>query len=174
MPIVDPVDWVTSDDYPSAAIQDKAEGTTAFTLDIGPDGKILRCNVTGSSGSAVLDETTCATVTSRAKFAPAKDRKGRPVADQFSRKITWRLPDTGAVNIGEFPQRHYTELDVNENGEVEACRIGGFVTGRDKVRYSQDPCNWDQNKRRSPVLDAAGKPIKAKVVETLEIVITPR
>jgi TonB family protein len=83
----------SSDDYPAAALRAEEEGAVGFRLDIGKDGRVAGCTVTGSSGSSALDSTTCALLTARARFSPALDRKGRPVADSFSGRIVWRIPE---------------------------------------------------------------------------------
>lgn len=173
-PLVPPIEWIDSFDYPSVAIADRIEGKTSVSLDIGPDGKIIRCNVTESSGAAVLDEATCAAITSRAKFAPARDAKGRPVADRFIRHVNWKLPDSGLMRVSEYPERHITILDVNEAGVVESCQVTGSSAGRDDIRYSQEPCKQDEYKQRGPVIGADGKPIRARITEIWETQVTPR
>lgn len=173
-PLVDPVEWVSSEDYPSVALVDRLEGRTSVSLDIGPDGAIIRCNVTESSGAAVLDEATCAAIISRARFTPARDRNGRPVADNYARRIVWKLPNVGLMQVSEYPQRYSTTLEVNEAGMVEACQVTGYTAGRDNVRFSQEPCSREENKQRGPVIGADGKPTKARITETFETLVTPR
>src|SRR5690349_2316626 len=45
----------TGDDYPAAAQSAGAEGTVQASLTIGPDGRVVGCNVTRSSGNSSLD-----------------------------------------------------------------------------------------------------------------------
>lgn len=82
----------SSDDYPASAARAGEEGAVGFRLDIGKEGRVAACTVTRSSGSSALDATTCRLLTSRARFSPALDRKGRPTADSFDGRIVWRLP----------------------------------------------------------------------------------
>lgn len=83
----------SSDDYPSAALRGEEQGVTAYELGIGTDGRADRCAVTRSSGSAALDAATCRLLQRRARFAPALDRKGRPVGSAIGGTISWRLPE---------------------------------------------------------------------------------
>lgn len=83
----------SSDDYPAEAIRAREEGAVGFRLTVGKDGRVTGCAVTASSGSAILDSTTCQLIASRARFQPARDHQGRPTEDSFSGRIVWRLPE---------------------------------------------------------------------------------
>jgi protein TonB len=85
--------YVSDADYPAAAIRSGDEGTTQFTLSVGPDGRVTGCTVTGSSGSSALDAATCRIMKSRARFQPAKNADGQPTTDTVSNRIRWVLPD---------------------------------------------------------------------------------
>lgn len=88
-----PGSWVTNDDYPSSAIREGVQGTTTFRLDIGPDGRVTGCTVTGSSGSAALDDTACRLLTRRARFTPAKDAAGNGMVSSYSSRVRWQIPE---------------------------------------------------------------------------------
>lgn len=79
-------------DYPVSSLRNNEQGTTAFALTVGPDGRVIDCTVTSSSGSAALDEAACRVVRERATYAPARDANGRPVAGRDSGQVTWRIP----------------------------------------------------------------------------------
>lgn len=83
----------SDEDYPAAAVRNREQGPVAFSLSIGADGRATACSVTGSSGSAILDSTTCRLLMMRARFEPARDSKGRPTTDTVTGRIVWRLPD---------------------------------------------------------------------------------
>jgi protein TonB len=84
---------VSNDDYPPSAIRAEEQGTTRFRLEIGPDGRVSDCTVTGSSGSSALDNATCSIMRRRARFTPAKDQSGNPIGDSTSSSIRWVLPE---------------------------------------------------------------------------------
>ena len=84
--------WVTTDDYPSSALREEAQGTTGTSLSIGANGRVTNCSVTSSSGNSALDAAACRYLTQRARFEPALDREGNPTTGTFSKRVVWRLP----------------------------------------------------------------------------------
>ena len=82
----------SADDYPAAAQSAGAEGTAQAELTIGPDGRVVGCNLTRSTGNSSLDSATCNILRRRAKFTPARDSNGNPTTDTVSTPpIVWRL-----------------------------------------------------------------------------------
>jgi protein TonB len=79
-------------DYPPAALRRSEQGTVRFRVDISPEGRVSACTVTASSGSAILDETTCRLIQQRLRFRPARDREGKPATDSQEYRVTWVLP----------------------------------------------------------------------------------
>lgn len=88
-----PSDWVTNDDYPPAAIRSGDQGSVAVSFTVNTQGRIENCQVTGSSGSALLDRTTCQLVTRRGRYSPAMDAAGNPIASRGSARFKWVLPE---------------------------------------------------------------------------------
>jgi protein TonB len=88
----DPSFGITDEDYPASAQRNGEEGTTAIAYDITADGHMAGCHVTGSSGSSTLDTTTCQLAMRRARFSPAEDAAGNPIASHGQRRIVWRIP----------------------------------------------------------------------------------
>jgi TonB family protein len=84
---------VTADDYPADAEENGQEGAVGFRLEVGANGRVTRCTITESSGSASLDSTTCRLMQTRARFTPARDSEGRPTADAVESRIVWHLPE---------------------------------------------------------------------------------
>jgi protein TonB len=83
---------ITNADYPASAIRAEASGVTSVSIQIGENGRVTGCSVTGSSGNGALDSTACSLIQRRFRFAPAT-RNGQPVASTTTRRITWQLPD---------------------------------------------------------------------------------
>lgn len=92
-PLGTPGKWVSDADYPAGALHRGQQGASAFELTIGPDGRVRDCRITRSSGSADLDAATCAKVSERASFTPARDAHGDLVAGSFTGVIRWRIPE---------------------------------------------------------------------------------
>jgi periplasmic protein TonB len=80
------------DDYPASAQAAGAEGTVRAELTIGPDGRVVSCDITQSSGNSSLDQATCNILRRRAKFTPARDSNGNPTSDTYpTPPIRWQL-----------------------------------------------------------------------------------
>ncbi|MES2444146.1 MAG: energy transducer TonB [Pseudomonadota bacterium] len=86
---------VTNDDYPSSALRREEQGTVAVRLTISAKGLVSDCAVVGSSGSAILDMTTCSLLSQRAQFDPALDADGRPTEDSAVKRWRWEIPGDG-------------------------------------------------------------------------------
>jgi protein TonB len=83
---------VSSEDYPAEARRLKQQGRVGFRLDVSAEGRVTACTITASSGSPILDSTTCTLMQRRARFRPALDREGRPTEDSQDYAVTWVLP----------------------------------------------------------------------------------
>jgi protein TonB len=82
----------SDEDYPAEALRRNEQGQVDFRLDVGKDGRVKRCTVTASSGSASLDSTTCRLVTERARFQPKLDADGRPARARYVSHLKWVIP----------------------------------------------------------------------------------
>lgn len=85
--------WITTEDYPTAALRENVQGVVAISVTIGVDGKVRSCLVTQSSGNQLLDDTTCRLYTKRAHFTPARDADGNPTSAQRTDRFRWQIPN---------------------------------------------------------------------------------
>jgi protein TonB len=92
VPKGNPGNWATTNDYPARALREEREGVTGFRVTVGPDGKVVDCQITSSSGHADLDEATCKNVARRARFTPATDGEGNPTTGSYSNRVRWVIP----------------------------------------------------------------------------------
>lgn len=81
------------DDYPAAALRAGMEGETFAGFTVGADGRVSNCHIRASSGHALLDAHSCALITRRYVFEPARDAAGRAVAAHLAQRINWLLLD---------------------------------------------------------------------------------
>jgi TonB family protein len=88
-----PAKWITLEDYPNSAIRAGRQGSVAFRLAIGRDGRPNGCTVTTSSGSSDLDDATCRNAVKRARFTPAQTENGDAIEGVYDSKVTWTLPE---------------------------------------------------------------------------------
>lgn len=91
-PRTDPGSWVSTDDYPGAALRRGEQGTVRFEVAVAADGRVSGCRVLASSGSAELDAATCRTVSRRARFEPATDSAGARVTGTYTGSVHWVMP----------------------------------------------------------------------------------
>jgi periplasmic protein TonB len=88
-------DWVggriKASDYPLAARQAQAQGTTSVTIAVSAEGRPSGCRITRSSHNRDLDATTCDLVLRRFRFRPAHDAAGHAVAGEVDYDQEWTL-----------------------------------------------------------------------------------
>lgn len=89
----DPARWITQADYRSSWINRELTGVARFRLQVGADGRVRSCTITGSSGHAELDRATCDLVTRRARFDPARNPRGDRAPGSYSSAVAWQIPD---------------------------------------------------------------------------------
>lgn len=65
--------WISVMDYPAALVQAKPQGVTEVQLRFDPAGSLTSCTLVSSSGSGLLDATTC-----RLSFRRARAKPGEP------------------------------------------------------------------------------------------------
>jgi hypothetical protein len=88
---IGPGSWINFDDFPRSDGLVMDTGETDFRLAVGPDGKPTQCTIMVKSGSERLDQLTCRLLMLRARFTPAKDKAGKPVAGIYSNELIWAL-----------------------------------------------------------------------------------
>lgn len=113
--------FFSSDDYPATARRNGQSGIVSFSLAIDRDGRVTRCTVTTSSGSAALDHATCTIIQRRARFTPARDARGKAVEDFTTGRIRWDLPAPPPLPVADQHQRLVFTFD--EGGKVSSCRV---------------------------------------------------
>jgi protein TonB len=82
---------ITGADYPRAANDAGTQGTLWSRYVVGTDGRVKSCTVTRSSGSALLDDTTCRLIIERFRYRPARDANGRRTTDVVIEDHHWVL-----------------------------------------------------------------------------------
>jgi TonB family protein len=100
----DPGRWITSDDYPSSALRQELTGTTVFDIRVNRWGGLADCVILQSSGHVILDEEACRVINRRARFFPATDGQGKPIAGSYTSRIKWVIPDTVDETNSNWPR----------------------------------------------------------------------
>lgn len=76
-------------DYPPDAGRAGVNGTVAVRYLVDATGHVTECDVTRTSGSRALDDTTCALIQKRFRFSPARDGRGKPVPAWIVENHSW-------------------------------------------------------------------------------------
>lgn len=124
---IEPRSWVTAQDYPAKALRGDRKGRVVYELAVDPAGKATGCRILGSSGSKALDGATCPLLLKRARFEPARDPAGRPVAALYRARLTWLLPRRPAAETTLSVLR----TDLSPDGLLLRCELEEVV-GQDR------------------------------------------
>ena len=79
--------WISPEDYPVELASAGEEGYVTVGFTIGTDGLVSDCHVVRSSGYPRLDAIPCNVIAARARFSPARDARGQPVATHATHSI---------------------------------------------------------------------------------------
>ena len=74
---------ISRGDYRAIAGDRMPQGIAMVSLRVEPDGSADNCRVVRSSGDTIIDRNLCPLVTSRLRFRPARDDRGRPIPYQL-------------------------------------------------------------------------------------------
>lgn len=88
-----PGEWITESDYKTSWINRGWAGSAGFRLQVGANGRVEGCQITRSTGHTALDEATCALVTKRARFDPARNANGEKVSGSYASSVLWQIPE---------------------------------------------------------------------------------
>lgn len=145
-----PVGMIGRDDYPRESLKREEFGVVSVALEVSPQGRATACDVTESSGFAGLDTATCALLQNRARFEPAKDAAGQPVAGRFALSTSWgmgehmvssniRLTLQAAKLPEDYRQSVRAQVAFDETGRIHACDImqssGSAAVDRDACAF---------------------------------------
>ena len=77
-------------DYPNGAANRGAIGEVWALTNVDSSGRVTGCRIIRSSGHADLDAATCTSIRKRARFAPALDKAGKPMASPYIFTTRWQ------------------------------------------------------------------------------------
>lgn len=131
--------WITTADYPRDALRNSTAGAASASITVAPDGKIIRCEIEKSSGSASLDIATCDLLVRRGSYAGARDGSGQASYGVDRGTVRWVLPGQTlpssrsiqmSVQIEKMPKGlsdpAFVRIDafVDAAGKLTACNMG--------------------------------------------------
>jgi protein TonB len=136
-----------------------------FLVTVDEVGVPLTCEVTGSSGSAELDNATCKLVQRRAKFAPATDKAGAATVGYYFNSARWFIPE---AKVAPDASELTVSYVVNADGVPGACTVV-TQTGEAAAKWSRKMNLCPTQTYDQPYRGAQGQPIAQKVTVTLKI-----
>ena len=160
---------VRPEDYPRPSLAKGEHGIISVLLSVAPDGRAENCEISETSGFVSLDTGTCALLRSRARFAPATDSVGSPVAGHFRMAVAWGLdtqmptasatiPVQAAALPADYKAPVKTELTFDASGSVQACEVttssGSAAADRAACAYLRRELNLGPRKSGSPDVPA--------------------
>lgn len=160
MPRTNPGYWVTADDYPTQSLRSEDQGTVSFRLTVDKQGRATGCEITGSSGYSLLDETTCSLMMRRSRFYPALDDAGDPVGGTWASRIRWQVPQ--GLDLPSLPVTGQSVIafTIDQDGSPTNCELVSGPDPADFLPFTM-PCNADTS---YPVYtDAKGNPVARRV-----------
>lgn len=80
-------------DYPPGIGVEGIGGRVWVRYTVEVDGSVTGCTVTRSSGSRLLDDTTCRLIEQRYRYDPARDGSGRPIRGNLVEYYDWIVQD---------------------------------------------------------------------------------
>ncbi len=90
-PRADPGGWLTSSDYPSGLAQNGVQGLVRPRLSVGTDGVPTQCYIQRSTQPEGFDKAVCAALMKKARFNPALDAAGQPLASYWQSTVRFEI-----------------------------------------------------------------------------------
>lgn len=170
VPLANPGDWVSSSDYPPAALRSQLEGVSKIILTIDPNGIVENCRISVSSGSSELDAATCRLITERARFDPARNNRGKPVTGSWAKSVRWQIP-----RDGDEEQQLQSGMTIHSflvlvDGIMSDCRVEASE-GASAKRAAVGPTSCKNQRMLKPFTDANGQPVSKRVRVTMKVEI---
>jgi hypothetical protein len=90
-PVKNAPPWFTGDDYPVSAIWEGLQGFSISRVEVAPDGRVGSCVSLNRNRAPNVKDRMCIKLKHRARFTPALDANGRPVAAPYVVLVKFQL-----------------------------------------------------------------------------------
>lgn len=91
VPTDNPGGWLNSRDYPRGLAWRGVQGLVQLRLSVGADGVPTQCHIQRSTRPEGFDDISCKRLMQRARFEPALDAGGEPIASYYRTTIHFRM-----------------------------------------------------------------------------------
>lgn len=86
-----PGNWMKSDDYPSEMLRLGKRAIVHFRLNVDVAGKATACHIQQSTRPKAFDDAVCKAIMRNARFEPALDADGKPVASYWLNSVVFHI-----------------------------------------------------------------------------------
>lgn len=90
-PLSSPGNWLRGDDYPAEALAKGGNAIVRFRLTVDATGKVIGCAVPSATQGPEFAKITCSGISKRARFDPALDKDGKPIASYYVSSVRWMV-----------------------------------------------------------------------------------
>lgn len=97
--------------YPFWAYKYAVEGQVHFRVAVDASGRPVGCEVIGTADGA-LGRPTCDLLMDQARFSPALDQGGKPIAGVYSRQVLWKLENRPSNPVADVSTRAIITVDA--------------------------------------------------------------
>lgn len=91
-PRTPPSSWISPTDYPSAQLSNGTQGLINFRLGVDETGKPTSCTIQQATQPAGFDKVVCREMLRNARFSPALDAAGKPMASYWRSTVRFAIP----------------------------------------------------------------------------------
>ena len=88
---IDEDEWLVGADYPNYLVAARMEGRLEVRLTVNRRGRPSSCFVIASNKPQLFDDPVCLNLMKRARFEPARDVEGNPVASYYTTNVTFAI-----------------------------------------------------------------------------------
>ncbi len=91
-PLTPPGKWVVASDYPLKMLSVGQPAIVEFRMSVGADGTPVSCHIQSTTRPKEFDKAVCGSLMRRARFSPALDAQGQPLASYYQNTVRFALP----------------------------------------------------------------------------------
>ena len=92
VPASNAAQWLGPDDYPTEMLAQGQPALIQFRLNVDAQGKVTGCFIQATTRPKEFDDAVCNAMMRRARFKPALDSNGIPVASFWMRSVVFQIP----------------------------------------------------------------------------------
>ncbi len=93
VPLKSPANWLVPADYPQKMLQQGQRGVLYVRLSVDETGLPSQCHIQLSTRPQEFEEAVCNGLKRRARFSPALDADGKPIASYWQSGIVFDMPN---------------------------------------------------------------------------------